>query len=58
MSEKSEGVFSLVVVFAVDEREVVVEECPGFSTGFGETLLFENDCWYLSVMFLSWAMLV
>lgn len=40
MSEKSEGVLSLIVVFAVDEREVVVEECPGFSTGLGETLLF------------------
>ena len=58
MSEESEGVFSLVVVFAVDEREVVVEECPGFSTGFGETLLFENDCCYLSVMFLFWAIFV
>ena len=51
MSEKSKSIFSLIVVFAVDEREVVVEECAGFTAGFGETLLFENDCCYLSVSF-------
>ena len=49
MSEESESIFSLIVVFAVDEREVVVEECAGFATGFGETLLFENNCCCLSV---------
>ena len=51
MSEESESIFSLIIVFAVDEREVVVEECPGFSTGLGETLLLEDDCCCLSVMF-------
>jgi len=44
MCEESKSVFALIVVFAVDERKVVVEECAGFTTGFGETLLFENDC--------------
>lgn len=51
MSEKSESIFSLIVVFAVDEREVVVEECASFTAGFGETLLFEDDRWFLSVRF-------
>jgi hypothetical protein len=44
VSEKSESIFSLIVVFAVDERKVVVEECTSFTTGFGETLLLEDDC--------------
>jgi hypothetical protein len=44
VSEESESVFSLIIVFAVDEREVVVEEGAGFAAGFGQTLLFEDDC--------------
>ena len=29
----------------------MVEKCAGFTTGFGETLLFENDCCNLSVRY-------
>ena len=49
MSEKSESIFSLIIVFAVDEREVVVEKCASFTAGFGETLLLEDDCCCLLV---------
>lgn len=51
MREKSESIFSLIIVFAVDEREVVVEKRASFTTGFGKTLLFENDCCNLSVRY-------
>lgn len=55
MSEESESIFSLIVVFAVDEGEVVVEKSAGFAAGFGETLLFEDDCcWLLVRYFLRW----
>ena len=29
----------------------MVEKCAGFTTGFGETLLFENNCCNLSVRY-------
>jgi len=49
VSEESESVFSLIIVFAVDEGEVVVEEGAGFAASFSETLLFEDDCCWMLV---------
>ena len=45
MCEKSKGIFALIVVFAVDERKIVVEESTNFAAGFCETLLLEDDCY-------------